>query len=570
MRRLAIVLGLVVGTSATASAKPRRGKGKGSSSKAKPAPSSAATAKAVGNDDASAPPTDAVESSEEFGPKQGNAKARSLHLGEAVRSALAHHPAVVRQRIDTRIAELAIEQEKARYVPVITGSGRARYERLYNELADDPSQDINPVNTAALAAGIQGMMRSGATYSLSAEGARRSEPNANAFLVRLTPRWTSMIAGRWVQPLKRGAGFAANGARIERERITVELRTSEEREQLVAVALNVVSSYWALVLRREELRILETNVAAAVTLEEIVARRVRAGQDPQSSLGEAALAVTERRRAVEGARVAIVDAERELLGHAYLNRSGLLKLSEVPVPVEALNSKPVEVTFDDELETALENRPEAARIKQEVRLARLESEIADNSMKYRLDLYAEGGLLGLGGRNNTSPGDAQPPDILIGGVERSAINIAKLKSPFLEVGFQVEIPFDNSGAVAASRQAKARIKRAQAQDIETQISLDVRAAVQRLRIASRSLSVASEAHELAQKNVAAKQLRYEGGGATLFDVTLAQDKVAQALARVALAKAQLAVARANLAAARGTLLSQFQVDIASEAKRLPK
>lgn len=489
-----------------------------------------------------------------------DSKRIDLTLEQAVRSALARNPNVKRSEIDTSIASLAIGRRESVFSPVLTLTGNGRYDRQYNEFAGRDNSPFSPITNAALSAQLTGLMKFGGRYTLTSEAGWLSQPNE--FFATLSPRYTSRLSARWVQPLLRGYGTAINQAPIERERLTVELRKSEEREQLLQSALRVVSSYWTLVLRHEELRILQTRIEAAKTLQQVVIRRVGAGEDPKSALVQAEAAVAERLQAVEGARIAIADGERALLGDSYLHETGVLNLADIPVPVDTPATASPSLSLRDEVETALENRPEVARMKREIKLANIDLEIAENAKKLRLEAYAEAGLLGLSGRSKVpagSPPIDQPPSELIGGYGTTLSNMPR--APFFEVGLRMQLPFDNADAENAAEQAKLRIKRAQTQDIETRVKLDVRNAVQRVNIAKSSVDSAAESLRLAEANLKAQERLYEAGGATLFDVTRSQDDVSRAQAQVALSRGQLSIALAVLDAARGTLLGKFGVDV---------
>jgi outer membrane protein TolC len=498
----------------------------------------------------------------EVGPEEGDVETVELRLEDVVRSALEYSPAVRRAELDWKTASLEIGRKEARFDPVLGAEASGGSARDYNQYATDVSQEISTIHTASLQASLNSLLRTGATYSVIGKTARTNETRANPLFRPITPVYTNELSGRISQPLARGRGYKANAAQIDREAANTELLQAQGRELRLAVALQAVSSYWALVLRREELKILETNVAEAITLKEIVERRVRAGQDPQSSLVQAAAAIAERVQAVEAARVAIVDAERALLGDAYLPESKLVTYSQVPVPVEQVDENAPPVDFQKELVAALKNRPEAVRMQEELKLAKLDQSIASDKLRVRFDIFAVAGIRGLAGRSNVPAGGslAQPPDLLQGGVGKSLGNLAGFNAPFYEIGVQFELPLGNVDAKNAYRQSKIAVQRAKAQNVESRISLDIRAASQRVRIAASSLNAAKESLRLSQENVKAMKLRYQGGGATLFDVTRSQDEVTQSKARTALARAQIAVAKAGLEAAQGTLLKRFGVE----------
>lgn len=558
--RWGLVLAML-GTVSVVEAKPRsRSKSKPAAKKSTPTAKSAPIKGKSSSEPAAPVEVESFRLKVEYGPDGVAANTVDLTLEAAVRSALAYSPSMKRSALDTRIAQLAIGRLQAGFSPTLSLEGRGGFQRRYNEFAGRDNSPFSNVTDASVNAELTGLTTFGGRYTLRSEAGWLSQPNE--FFATLSPRYSSLVAGRWVQPLMRDSGKKANLALVKRERLTVELREAQERELLLSGALKVVSSYWALVLRREELKIIETNIEAARTLEQVVIRRVRAGEDAKSALVQAQAAVAERVQALEIGRVAVADAERALLGDSYLHETGILKLTDVPVPVDRHNDESPAISLAKEIEVALKNRPEVARMKREVRLASIDLDIAKNSKKIRLDVYAEAGLLGLSGRSKFDanvPANEQPPSALIGGPGSTVLNMPR--APFFEVGIQMQLPFNNTNAKNAVEQAKIRIKRAQTQDVETRVKLDVRNAVQRVRIATASLLAAKESLRLAEENLGAQTRRYEGGGATLFDVTRSQDDLSRAQAQVALSRGQLAISQAVLESARGTLLSSFGVDV---------
>lgn len=490
----------------------------------------------------------------EIGPEDGEVEAVAIRLRDVVHSALKFSPALKRAEFDWKSAQLEVGRKNARFSPILSGQVGGRSERLYNEYATNASESIRTIHTASAEASLASRIRTGATYSITAKAGRIDEAT-NSFLRPITPIYVNELSSQITQPLLRGRGYAANAANVDRELATTELLQAQGQELRLAIALQAVSSYWVLVLRREELEILRNNVAEAVTLKEIVKRRVRVGQDAQSSIVQADAAVAIRMQAVEAARVGIVDAERALMGDAYLHESKLVEYSQVPVPTEKVNEEVPSVNFQKELSAALEHRPEAVRMREELKVAKLEKRIASDLLRPRLDLYGTAGILGFAG----TPG-VDTPELLQGGIGSSIQNLAGFKAPFFEIGVMFEIPLGNVDAKNAYKQSEIAISRAKMQNVSSRIALDIRAALQRVRIAGSSLDAAKESLRLSEENVRAMKLRYEGGGTTLFDVTRSQDEVTQAKARIAVARAQIEVAKAGLEAAQGTLLKRFGVD----------
>lgn len=421
-----------------------------------------------------------------------------------------------------------------------------------NELVGDATADVSrPVRSFGLESLFSGITSFGGRYDIRTRTGIVDVARGD-FTVALAPRYRNEVAARWTQPLRRDLGRTANAGQIERERLNATSVGHQGTQQLLALVLDIHTRYWTLVLRREEARIRHVNVQSAIQLREIVGRRVAAGSDAASSIVQADAAVAERRQAVNLADLAIIDAESDLLRVSFLTRAGVIGPGDLLLPSEAFGDVKSTPTFEAELKQAKLSRPEVKQAEQDLRRAELDLRIAENRTRWRVDLYGEAGVLGIAGTPRTG---VIVPTALSGGFVTTFGN--SLSSPFVEVGLQLEIPFDNGDAEGAARQAELRVKRQRAVDVETQLTVDIRAALQRLAVARRSLDVAKRALELAEEHVAGQERRYAGGGKILFDVIQAQDQRSEAEAELALARAQHELALASVEAARGTLLEKF-------------
>lgn len=467
-------------------------------------------------------------------------------LADAVAAAVAFHPDVTTVRADNEIARVGVERVDATFAPVLTLNGLSRREDVYDEGFGTIAGDQLTVSgtTHSGDVGVLGKTKIGTTYELLFRASRQTSTPVSP----LSPRFATEVSGRLTQPLLRGGWLTANRGLVEREKVNAELAAATGHERLERLVLDVVATYYALALRREEVEILRTSLEAAETLREVVERRVKAGQDARSSLIQADSTVAERRRAVEAARINVIDAEQAFLLASYLTRARDISPGDAVIPVDKAAEDDLVPDYKEELARAFESRPEVIRAERAVRLAELDHAIADNASKWRVDIYGLAGLSGLAG----TPG---PVADLDGGLGTSLSNLGK--APFFEVGLVIEIPLDNGDRAGAARQAKLAVDKARAVDARTRVSLDVRAAIQGLSIARNNMTISETSQELAEKNLAAQNRRYKGGGITLFDVIRAQDERSAAGAQLALARAQLEVAVANLESARGTLLARF-------------
>lgn len=479
----------------------------------------------------------------------------SLTLSQAVRSALAHNPNVTQLRLDTEIAEAEIERQRGLFSPVLTASALQRSEGVYtaNVVVGD-NRGVATTYTTQLKTALTGRTTYGGTYTFSVEGQRIG--NFSLFST-LIPLYQTGVAARYVQPLLRGAGPTPNKGLIERAKYAEEATRLQSYDQRLELALEVVRAYWSLVVRRQEVKIREASLSEVHDVRELVERRIRGGQAPRSDLIHADVTVAERQQVVRQAQLAVIAAEELLLSLTYLNRAGGFSWENVLVPTDQPTELPERIDFEQALAVALRERPEIERVRRDLARARLDHSIAKNNSRLRLDVYAEAGVFGLAG--TPLPSTMNPP-LVVGGLGKALANMASAEAPYFEVGLQMELPLGNGVRESEERQAKLRVDRVLAEDVKTEISLEVRAAMQRLDIAASRLAGARAAEKLATQNVDAQKKRYEGGAATVFDTLRVQDELARLQGEVALAAAEQEFALAQLFAAQGTLFKHFGIE----------
>jgi outer membrane protein TolC len=481
----------------------------------------------------------------------------SVTVAQAVQAALAYHPEAVKQQLEVEIADVEITRQRGLFRPVLTATALERREGAYVANAASAVSGVATARTTVMETAITGRTTWGGIYSVGFRGERVS---GFSLLSTLLPQYQTRAGARYTQPLLRDGGFTANRGLVDRAEIASESSRALQRQQREQLALEVVASYWDLVVRREEVRIREANLSQAASLRELVERRIKGGQAPKSDVVQADVTVAEREQAVRVAQLAVVEAERALLALTYLNRTGRFGWDDAVVPTQRPGTQPAMVDFDKELALALRHRPELRRIERELALARLNQGIASNGQRMRVDVYAEAGVLGVAGRSTVPAGDPnEPPELLIGGLGKAAGNMAGGEAPFFEVGLQLEIPFGNGTRAGAAQQAKLRVDQVLAEDVRTVVALDVRAAMHALTIARSRVVGAATAEKLAIENVDVQRKRYEGGAATIFDTLRVQDELARTKAEMVLAAAAQEVALIQLVAARGTLLEHFGI-----------
>ena len=133
--------------------------------------------------------------------------------------------------------------------------------------------------------------------------------------------------------------------------------------------------------------------------------------------------------------------------------------------------------------------------------------------------------------------------------------------PTRTVGVTLRVPIFDGGRRDARRAESAsqyRQERARTKDLEEQVELDIRLALDALRSAEEQVKVANEGLELAGNELAQARRRYDAGVAGGLEVTDAQTRLERARDNQTAALFQHNVARVDLAQAMGNVRSVIQ------------
>jgi outer membrane protein TolC len=133
--------------------------------------------------------------------------------------------------------------------------------------------------------------------------------------------------------------------------------------------------------------------------------------------------------------------------------------------------------------------------------------------------------------------------------------------PTRTVGIAVRVPIFDGGRRDARRAESAsqyRQEKARTKDLEEQVELDIRLALDALSSAEEQVKVAGEGLELAGNELAQARRRYDAGVAAGLEVTDAQTRLERARDNRTAALFQYYVARVDLAQAMGNVRSAIQ------------
>jgi outer membrane protein TolC len=360
----------------------------------------------------SAPPTVAA------GP---TIRATELHLSldEAIRIALENDRVIRvlagvtavssnRTIYDVAIANTVIDQEQARFDPVLTIDNNWDHLELPSAFLDpgDPTQTIiagTSTNQYRLNAALTKDNPFGGRFRL---GVDASQQFFKPGVFPLNPQTTSSADLGYTQPLLQGFGRPANLAPIVLARIDTERSFFQLKDAVQEQVRGVIEAYWNLVAARIDVWAIEQQISQAEFAYDFAQRRFRIGLRNASDVAQARTSLANFRASLIAARNTAIQSEaalRNILGLPPWDQSLL-----VPTTVPTVDR--FRPDWQQLVELAAQFRPDLIELKLILEADQQQLLLANNNALPRLDatgLYRWNGLEGEmpnGNRISTGPG----------------------------------------------------------------------------------------------------------------------------------------------------------------------
>ncbi len=467
---------------------------------------------------------------------------RPIPLTEAIGTALQRNPTLGAERVDVDIA--AANQRQARGVD----------DPWFEAGIDGAVQRTNPVDGPFFQQLELDLLAARAGFFYPLAGGGRLGLELDHDLVRTLTRidqgmggldldttiHTPRLRASLLQPLLAGRGAAVHRAPLRRAAIARSVEELERERAAADLVRDVVRAYWELAYAGREVDIRRSGLVLAQRQREITAAAVTAQAKPQIELLAADQTIALREEAV-------VVAE-QLLAERALELRLLLNLESGPplAAGDALDIAGTRAALDGATARAWQFSPELRALAQQDRLARVDTEVAENDMRPRLDLAVSGGPAG----NSDGFADAYSA-------------AARADSWDVRGGLVLRVPLGNHAAAGRRDAARLRSRRIalQKETVKGQIAAAVERAAGRVRTAEARLQAAGRAVTLARRTGELERGRWQVGDATNFDVARRDDELAAAELVEARARTDYLAAIAVLESLTGDLLARHGITV---------
>jgi outer membrane protein TolC len=387
-----------------------------------------------------------------------------------------------------------------------------------------------------------------------------SNTNLQTILDPLNPSISSTLNFQFTQPLLKNGWFLANTAPLIIARRNLGQSQANFAAQVSNSILQTVSQYWAVVEAKGNLDVAKRSQEAAEASYKRDKRALELGALPPLDIYRSESQVASRRVAVIQGEYSLKEAEDALRMTIGADQDPYfealdLELTEPAEPEGELRT----IDAATALQTALTKRPEVEAARDALAIDDTRIRLAHNQLLPELDLTGMYASNGVGGTQFVSTTQ--------GITKMTSSSLSQLFGfgyPTYGAQLSLTLPIKNRGAKAELGNAlvSRRSDLYSDRQLREQVMLDVNNAVHQLEQAKLSIAAGKQALDLAKKNTAAEQRKYELASGTIFLVLEAQTEEATAEQTLLQAQVGYQVAVAAVDHATGELLEPYHVQIA--------
>jgi outer membrane protein TolC len=317
--------------------------------------------------------------------------------------------------------------------------------------------------------------------------------------------------------------------RLQASKVGVSAAKSDSARVSDAVAGQVARAYMLALKGDADVEAAEANVALAEAV-------VKQAEDLKAAGTGTGIEITRARVQLANDRQRLIGAQsaRRAAGLQLLRAMGMRLDTEIRL-TDRLEHRPIDpVVLEQARAQAIRSRPDLRAQQERQQAARLSASATKLERLPSVQAFGDYGTIGSG---------------------------FDAALPTRTVGIAVRVPIFDGGRRDARRAESAsqyRQEQARTKDVEEQVELEVRLALDALRTAEEQVKVAAEGLELAGNELAQARRRYDAGVAAGLEVTDAQTRLERARDNRTAALFQYNVARVDLAQAMGNVRSVIQ------------
>jgi outer membrane protein len=410
-------------------------------------------------------------------------------------------------------------------------------------------------------------------------GFNNTRQTSNGPVNYLSPYLNSGFKATVTQHLLQGFGFAANNRFIRIAKNTREQSDVAFRLQVLTTVNQIQTMYWDLVYAYEYARVQKESLAFAEKTLSDTKKQVEIGSlapievvRAQSTVAQDQQTLTVALTNLQLEQLYMKNALSRTLRDQTLAGAEVIPTSTMEVP----ESEPIQPT-QDLVGEALRHRADLVEARIQLNSSEISNKAVRSALLPSLDAFAYYSGTGVGGAQSPAAtcftGSTNqycvPPGTIPSTTYSGTLNqLINSTAPDKGVGFQLSIPLRNRAAQAVQIRSELEYQQAQMrlQQIENQISIEVRNAQFGVEQNRASVASAKAAVDYAKQSLDAEQKKYQFGTSTTTLVLQAQSALATAESTLLSAMAYYVKSRIELERAVGDTLDQVGISIDDAAR----
>lgn len=479
-----------------------------------------------------------------------------LSLDDSIRLALANNTNIHIDHYQIETAENNLQRVDAPFDPLLTSSFSDQRAKSPTSTQLQGAPVLNSL-TQQTQIGYSQTFQTGTSFQGSFIANKNSTNSTFNFL---NPSTSTTLEFNVTQPLLRNRGLFPNRAPILIAQRNLKQAHASFLADVNNIILRIVSSYWNVVLARDNLSVQQKSLDEAQKSYDHDKKALSLGALPPLDIYRSESQVASRRVGVIQAEYSVKQAEdqfRQDIGADLVPaiRALDLDMTDQPQPVGELPTMDIPTA----LARAIANRPELEAAHQQLAADELSIRLAHNNLKPDLELS---GFYWGNGLNGFEAG------VVNTGIGTSLSQSFRFTFPAYGATLSLALPIKNHGAEANLADSLVSRRRDQYQERGTNqnISLEVTNAVHALEATKLGMEAAKVAVDLARDTLHADERKYELGAEPVFFVLDAQTQLAQAELNLIQSEVNFQLAVTRVDHATGDLLEHHHVQIVEPVK----
>jgi outer membrane protein TolC len=495
---------------------------------------------------------------------QTNDNTMKLSLEDCILRAMKNNLSVAIQVLNPQISAAAITQAGEKFYPTLSMSlARQNTNSASYSFLDASSASVQNKYSdysVAVSQTLPGGGSLGITFDNSKNDTTQSYQTIN-------PRYGSTLTFDFTQPLLKDFGWNTSRHDILLARNNLAISESALEQQLMTTIYSVEQAYWNLVYYIENLDASRKSLKLAQDLLEKNKRSVEVGQMAPIDVLSAQAEVAIREADILEAEAQVKNAEDELRTILNMSEQENKAFTSI-VPADIPSAQPRDITLDQAMVTAIQNRPELQSSRITLKNQELNLTYARNQLLPGLNLTASYWSPGISGTRILYLDDNALTGVVIGTIPAGSSQAIKDATGFKyknwSLGLTLDVPISNVFSRAAVTQAKLNVEQA-VLDVkyqEQQIYLEITTAVRAVETNYKRIQAYKVARELAEQKLAAESEKLKVGLSTNYLVLQYQRDFATAQNSELKAVVDYNLSLASLDKALGVSLKNKNIKIA--------